>query len=90
MPYSQPEISEYASYKVSLQSHPDIVNGNAIVDIAVWPGDENWTQVGVDGVFQQLLDLLASADFLVPRDGAVTLEAYKNQAVNSIATPTSL
>jgi hypothetical protein len=88
MPFGEPEISEFATYSVMLQNDPSIPDSSAFVSVTLEPGEEGWTQDGTDALFQQLLDYLAAAPFLVPASGAEALEGHKNQAVNTTAAPT--
>jgi hypothetical protein len=88
MPFGQPEISESATYNVTLQNEPSIPDSSAIISVTMEPADESWTQAGLDALFQQLLDYLGAAPFLVPASGAPVLDGQKNQRVNTSVTPT--
>jgi hypothetical protein len=88
MPFGEPDISESATYKVTLQNEPSISDSSAVISVTMAPADEGWTQAGLDALFQQLLDYLAAAPFLVPGGGAPTVEGEKNQRVNTSVTPT--
>jgi hypothetical protein len=88
MPFGEPEISETATYRVTLQNDPSIPDSSAIISVSLAPADEGWTQAGLDALFQQLLDYLDGAPFLVPASGAPVLDGQKNQRVNTSVTPT--
>jgi hypothetical protein len=88
MPFGEPEISESATYNVTLQNEPSIPDSSAIISVTMAPADEGWTQVGLDALFQQLLDHLDAAPFLAPGSGAPVLDGHKNQRVNTSITPT--
>lgn len=88
MPFGTPEISNFATYAVTLETHPDVADASAIISVTMAPGEEGWTEGGTDALFQQLLDYLAAAPFLIPASGAPVLDGQKNQRVNTSATPT--
>jgi hypothetical protein len=88
MPFGEPEISETATYKVTLETAPSIPDSSATVSVLLETADEGWTQAGLDALFQQLLDYLDGAPFLVPASGAPVLDGQKNQRVNTSVTPT--
>jgi hypothetical protein len=88
MPFGEPDISEASSYTVTLKNEPSIPDSAAVVSVTVTPADEGWTTAGLDALFQQLLDHLAGASFLVPANDAPVLSGNKNQRVNTLITPT--
>lgn len=88
MPFGEPEISESATYNVTLENNPAVPDSSAVISVTMAPGEGAWTQAGTDGLFQQLLDYLAAAPFLIPASGAPALEGHKNQRVNTLAAPT--
>lgn len=88
MPFGQPDVSDSATYQVTLESDPSIPDSSAIISVTLAPADEGWTQTGVDALFQQLLDYLDAAPFLVPGGGAPALVGEKFQGVATSVTAT--
>jgi hypothetical protein len=88
VPFGEPEVSESATYNVTLQNEPSIPDSSAIISVTMEPADEGWTPAGLDALFQQLLDYLDAAPFLAPGSGAPVLDGQKNQRVNTSVTPT--
>lgn len=81
MPYGTPETGASATYAAFFAD-----TGNKVqMDITVRPGEGSGTESERDGIFQQILDLLDGASFLV---GPLGDGAHKDQHTNTSVTPT--
>lgn len=82
MPFEEPIVSDIAEYTAMFQTDLTEINETARIEIKMSAGDEGWTPLGLDGVFQELLDRIQASPMFSFN------YANKGQQVNTVVSPT--
>lgn len=82
MPYQEPITDPAGNFQANFRVNADVPDGAAQVQLLLTASEEGWTEDGIKGVFQDLIDLLDASplvDFL---------SASRSQTMNTMITVT--